>query len=293
VFNGWDKTVEVVCTKNAEYVAQYYKTHTVVFKNWDDSIISTKTYRENEEITIPSNPTRSADDECSYLFNGWDRTVETICTKNAEYTAQYAKVFTVIFKNWNGAVISYQTYREGEVVVIPANPNRPADENYSYTFTGWDKNFDNVTTDLTVTAQYDITSPAIVVEDVIANVSDGTVEVIISIANNPGISSLKFDVTYDSVLSLSNVVFDSAFGAYVTAPTPYGSPQTITCISPLSEVTVSGSFATLTFDIADTVTEDTVANISLTLYDDEIYDGDWKAVEFDTINGTVTLVSNS
>lgn len=146
VFNGWDKTVEVVCTKNAEYVAQYYKTHTVVFKDWNGTVISTKTYRENEEITIPSNPTRSADDECSYLFNGWDRTVETICTKNAEYTAQYAKVFTVIFKNWNGAVISYQTYREGEVVVIPANPNRPADENYSYTFTGWDKNIEAVCT---------------------------------------------------------------------------------------------------------------------------------------------------
>ena len=145
-----------------------------------------------------------------------------------------------------------------------------------------------------VTAKYEknITSPSIVVEDVVANVDDGTVDVVISVANNPGISSLKFDVTYDDVLTLSNVTFDSAFGAYVTAPTPYTSPQTITCISPLAEIAVSGKFATLTFDIADTVKADTIANISLTLYDDEIYDGDFAAVKFEVFNGTVTLNVN-
>lgn len=199
------------------------------------------------------------------------------------------ETFTVTFVDHDGTVLKTETVESGMSATAPADPERE-----NYTFTGWDKSFDNVTTDLTVTAQYErnITSPSIVVNDVIANVGDGTVDVIISIANNPGISSLKFDVTYDDVLTLSNVTFDAAFGAYVTAPTPYSNPQTITCISPLAEVTVSGTFATLTFDISDAVTVDTTANITITLHQDEIYDENFDPVVFEVINGTVNIQAN-
>ena len=46
------------------------------------------------------------------------------------------------------------------------------------------------------------------------------VTVNISVANNPGLASLKFDVAYDSALTLENVTFNSAFGAYATTPRP-------------------------------------------------------------------------
>lgn len=197
--------------------------------------------------------------------------------------------FTVTFVDYDGTVLKTETVEIGNSATAPADPERE-----NYIFTGWDNSFDNVTTDLTVTAQYErnITSPSIVVNDVIANVDDETVDVVISIANNPGISSLKFDVLYDDVLTLSNVTFDAAFGAYVTAPTPYCNPQTITCISPLAEVTVSGTFATLTFNISDTVTADTVANITITLHQDEVYDENFDPVVFEVINGTVNIQAN-
>ena len=214
---------------------------------------------------------------------------DSILNATMHFNEPTVESFTVTFVDHDGTVLKTETVESGKSAIAPTDPTRDG-----YTFTGWDNSFDNVTTDLTVTAQYErnITSPSIVVNDVIANIDDGTVDVVISIANNPGISSLKFDVTYDDVLTLSNVTFDSAFGAYVTAPTPYSNPQTITCISPLAEVAVSGTFATLTFNISDTVTVDTVANITITLHQDEIYDENFDSVVFEVINGTVTIQAN-
>lgn len=225
----------------------------------------------------------------------WKNNVEIESGNDAiEYATKHfnepvVETFTVTFVDYDGTVLKAETVESGKSATAPTDPTRDG-----YAFTGWDKSFDNVTADLTVTAQYErnITSPTVVVNDVIANVGDGTVDVVISIANNPGISSLKFDVTYDDVLTLSNATFDAAFGAYVTAPTPYSNPQTITCISPLAEVAVSGTFATLTFNISDAVTVDTVANITITLHQDEIYDENFDPVVFEVINGTVNIQAN-
>lgn len=198
-------------------------------------------------------------------------------------------IYTVTFVDYNGVELKKETVERGKSATAPVDPIRSG-----YRFIGWDIAFNNVTSNITVMAQYEknITSPTVVVEDAIVNINDGMVDVVISIANNPGISSLKFDVSYDSALILNNVVFDSDFGTYVTAPTPYGNPQKITCISPFSEIAENGTFATLTFKISDMAIPGTVANISLTLYTDEIYDGDFKTVKFETINGIVTIVSN-
>ena len=40
-----------------------------------------------------------------------------------------------------------------------------------------------------------------------------TVQVQITLANNPGIASLKASVRYDSILTLTDVSFNSAFGS--------------------------------------------------------------------------------
>ena len=119
-----------------------------------------------------------------------------------------------------------------------------------------------------------------------------TATVTVSILNNPGIASLVFSVAYDDALTLQNVVFDSAYGAYVAAPTPYKNPQTITFISPLVEVDASGTFATLTFNISEAVTVDTIANITLTIRQGDTFDENFEEVTFDVINGTVSIQVN-
>ena len=117
-----------------------------------------------------------------------------------------------------------------------------------------------------------------------------TVDVTVNLLNNPGISSLKINVSYDKVLQLSDITFNSEFGAYVTAPTPYSSPQTITFISPLEDVHTSGVFATLKFTIASDVSDNYDAAITITYNPEDIMNGGFDEIPMDVENGKITVV---
>ena len=58
--------------------------------------------------------------------------------------------FTVTFVNYNGETLKTETVNWNESATAPADPKREG-----FNFTGWDKAFDHVTADLTVTAQYE------------------------------------------------------------------------------------------------------------------------------------------
>lgn len=71
---------------------------------------------------------------------------------NMTYTVTYdlnLVTYTVTFKDWDGTVLKTQTVASGGAASAPANPTRDG-----YTFTGWDKDYNHVTSDLVVTAQY-------------------------------------------------------------------------------------------------------------------------------------------
>ncbi len=89
-FAGWDKTV-VPCNGDATYKATYTKSfveYTVEFKNYDGTVISSKTYHYGDTVTLPSKPTKPSDSKFYYTFTGWDRSVSA-CYGNAVYTATF------------------------------------------------------------------------------------------------------------------------------------------------------------------------------------------------------------
>lgn len=80
-------------------------------------------------------------------------TATTINFTDMTYTVTYEvpkTTYTVTFKDWDGTTLNTQTVEEGSAATAPSNPTRDG-----YNFIGWDKAFSNVTSNLTITAQYE------------------------------------------------------------------------------------------------------------------------------------------
>lgn len=117
-----------------------------------------------------------------------------------------------------------------------------------------------------------------------------SVQVDVELSNNPGISSLKFNVNYDEEnLTLKTVTFAEGYGSYVTAPEPYKNPQTISLISPLQVINTNGLLATLTFEISQNAGDNITSNISITYDEDDVFDGDYNNVALNITNGCINI----
>jgi len=154
-FTGWDtefSDVQSDLTVTALYVDDSLPTYTVTFVDWDGTVLKTQTVNENTAAIAPAAPARAG-----YAFTGWDKTFSNV-TSDLTVTALYEEIttYTVTFVDWNGTVLKTQTVNEGEAATAPANPSREG-----YTFTGWDKAFANVTSNLTVTALYEAITPTL------------------------------------------------------------------------------------------------------------------------------------
>ena len=71
------------------------------------------------------------------------------------YAVLYTKCFDVKFVDWDGTVLSTQRIAYGEAAEAPEDPEREG-----YVFVGWSKEFDEITSDLTIKAKYEKGSEA-------------------------------------------------------------------------------------------------------------------------------------
>ncbi|MGI6618450.1 MAG: InlB B-repeat-containing protein [Bacillota bacterium] len=142
-----DVTVTVVYTVN-----QY----TITFNSAGGSAIVPITLDYGAVVIAPEDPTREG-----YTFAGWEPELPaTMPAQDIEVTAQWTiNKYTVTFVDWDGSVIDTQTVEHGGSATAPE-----VSEREGYTFNGWDKAFDNVTGDLTVTAQYEAIDYALIVK---------------------------------------------------------------------------------------------------------------------------------
>ena len=134
-------------------------TGVVEFHDWDGTVLSSVEYTYGDSVTAPENPTRAQDDTYTYQFAGWDKDV-TACAGDAVYTAVYTseyRNYTVTFVDYDGSVLSRQTYHYGDSVLIPPNPSREADDTCTYTFAGWDRKIESCTGDAQYQAVYEAT----------------------------------------------------------------------------------------------------------------------------------------
>ena len=172
VFTGWDKEFTNVTgdlTVNALYaddknnngeVDSTEEYFTVIYKDFDGEEL----YSEEVLVDMPTpsiaNPTRKY-----YTFNGWNPKVNPTVTKDVTYTATYKAnndlngngkadeeetlLIVEFVDGLNSQIIDTQNVLPGLDATAPVAPVHTG-----YVFTGWDKEFTNVTTNLTVTAVY-------------------------------------------------------------------------------------------------------------------------------------------
>lgn len=161
-FKCWSPT-EVAVTDDATYVAQYDSTeivYDITFKDWNGTVLATVPMPYGEKPEYPgTNPTRTQDYQNVYTFSGWTPEITSV-TGNATYTAVYSttpRKYQIIFKDYNGSIISNDSVAYGTMPTIPKDPERIATTEFTYTFAGWDEEVVAVTGDKVYTATYKAT----------------------------------------------------------------------------------------------------------------------------------------
>ncbi|MCL2689133.1 MAG: InlB B-repeat-containing protein [Chitinispirillia bacterium] len=167
-FDGWDTELDNV-TEDLTVIAQWtIITYTVTFKVLadDEEPFETVTVDHGSAATAPStDPTRTG-----YTFDGWDIEFVNVTGDLTVIAKWTLNTYIVTFKILAGDEESFETVTvdHGSAATAPStNPTRTG-----YTFDGWDIEFDNVTGDLTVIAQWTLNTYTVTFVDGTGNEID-------------------------------------------------------------------------------------------------------------------------
>ena len=120
----------------------------VTFVDWDDRVIEIDEVEPNSAATPPEDPTREG-----YVFSGWDISFDEVSgdiTVKATYTEIPPVVYYAVrFVDWDGTELSKASVESGKAATAPTAPTREG-----YRFTGWDKDFSKITSDVNIIAKY-------------------------------------------------------------------------------------------------------------------------------------------
>ena len=194
------------------------------------------------------------------------------------------ETFTVTFVDYDGTVLKSETVESGNSATAPADPTREG-----YIFVGWDKAFDNVTSNLTITAIYtQITEPTIVIGTATGSAGE-EVEVIFNLVNSPELYAMSLKITFDdTTLELVSAESGEAMNAFT-----YTNPSRLKNGSNFmwyanDPAVANGTVLKLVFKIRDSAA---VGDYSITMTCDpsNTYDADDNDVELDFVDGSIVV----
>jgi hypothetical protein len=226
----------------------------------------------------------------SYLISCADLTGEkrlNIADVSKSYgnlrNAVVAELYTVTFKDQDGTVLKTQVVSSGQSATAPVDPARSG-------FAGWDKSFNKVTSDLTVTAQYEGVQAAAFRVGSVTGAPGQTVQVPVTVVNNPGVAGARITISYNKALTLTDGTSGSAFSKLQhTGPGKYVSPCNFTWDSESGMATADGTVLTLSFKIPANATAGDTYEVNCTYRAGDIYDEDLNDVSFEMFGGTITV----
>lgn len=145
-FIGWDKKFDNVTSDLTINAVYDVNTFTVTFKD-GEKVLETQTVEYEAAATAPDTARLSPPE--GMHFAKWDKDFSKV-TEDIEVSAVYElNEYTVIFKN-EETVISTQPVKHGSAATAPNVVDTATKK-----FVGWDKSFDNVTSDLIVNAKFE------------------------------------------------------------------------------------------------------------------------------------------
>ncbi len=166
-FGGWDVDLAAV-TGAAVYTAEYIEGEPVKYTvTWYDedgvTVLAQKEWAYGSKPDFEgAQPTKDATAQYTYTFENWiavsglDADGKVI--GDASYKASYKATvneYTVTWKNHDGAVLGTNTVKYGDIPAYSgATPIKAADNTYTYSFNGWDKELVAVTGNVEFTAVF-------------------------------------------------------------------------------------------------------------------------------------------
>ncbi len=161
VWNAWDKEIsalleDTVYTAHFDEILNYYK---ITFKNYDGTILQddkTFGYGTTPDY-LGGTPQKPRTPKYNYTFAGWTPAIDTV-TGEAEYTAKFTEAvnkYHVIFKDHDGTVLQDTEVEYGSMPRYNGKtPVREHDDNYLYTFAGWQEEFKPIVGETVFNAKY-------------------------------------------------------------------------------------------------------------------------------------------
>ena len=132
--------------KKSEYTITYTMDGADIFSEQVEHGSMPTAYQAIEDQGKPST------EQYVYTFDYWNPAI-VAATADATYEAvftQALRTYLVRFQNWDHTLLDEQQVAYGAAATAPADPTREG-----YTFTGWDREFNNILADMTVTALFE------------------------------------------------------------------------------------------------------------------------------------------
>jgi hypothetical protein len=129
--------------------------YTVMFRDWDGTLLKTQTVKQGESAMPPPDPYRDG-----FIFIEWNEDytniqasvniVASYYSGNPKSLGDVRDSVTVIFNDWDGTALKTQSVGQGGTATPPLSLYREG-----YIFTGWSGSYENIQANRTITAQYE------------------------------------------------------------------------------------------------------------------------------------------
>ncbi|MBB6461546.1 leucine-rich repeat protein [Flammeovirga kamogawensis] len=238
-FDNWDTEFNSV-NNNLTVKAEYsINTYTVTFVDHDNTVLKSENVEFEKTATPPDNPSRRG-----YTFDNWD-TEFTSVSNNLTVKAEYnINTYTVTFVDHDDTVLKSENVEFEKTATPPDNPTRRG-----YTFDNWDTEFNSVSNNLTVKAEYNINTYTVTFvdhDDTVLKSENVEFEKTATPPDNPirsGYIFSNWDVNYESITE--DITIKALYNVVITYTVNFNDYNG-TLLK--SEIVISGNTATAPSD---------------------------------------------